>query len=112
MAEQAAHAAMSAGSEDLAAEETGRQSGPEAEQSAGGELAATSLNRSHDRELHRVKLIPRRSPQHLRGRTMRRLPLARLILLGLVILAGLGLFLALSRRTPVVVQPAGTESRP
>ncbi|HEV8150381.1 MAG TPA: hypothetical protein VGP61_09395 [Gemmatimonadales bacterium] len=43
---------------------------------------------------------------------MRRLPLARLILLGLVILAGLGLFLALSRRTPVVVQPAGTESRP
>lgn len=36
-----------------------------------------------------------------RGRT----PLGRLFLLGLVVLAGLGLFLALARRTPVLVTP-------
>ena len=40
------------------------------------------------------------------------LPVGRLILLALVVLAGLGLFLVLSRDTPVVVQPAGTEARP
>jgi hypothetical protein len=43
---------------------------------------------------------------------MRRLPFNRLIVLGLLVLTGLGLFLALSGRTPVVVQPAGLESRP
>lgn len=43
---------------------------------------------------------------------MHRLPIARLVLLALVVLAGLGLFLALSRGTPVVVHPVGTEIRP
>jgi len=43
---------------------------------------------------------------------MRRLPVARLLLLAALVLTGLGLFLALSRRTPVVTQPAGLEARP
>ena len=43
---------------------------------------------------------------------MRRLPVARLLLLAALVLAGLGLFLALSGRTPVVTQPAGLEPRP
>ena len=43
---------------------------------------------------------------------MRRLPIARLVLLALVVLTGLGLFLAFSRGTPVVVQPVGAEGRP
>jgi len=37
---------------------------------------------------------------------MRRLPVARLLLLATLVLTGLGLFLALSRRTPIVTQPA------
>ena len=40
------------------------------------------------------------------------LPVGRLVLLALVVLAGLGLFLWLSHSTPTVVQPAGTEARP
>jgi hypothetical protein len=40
------------------------------------------------------------------------LPVGRLVLLALVVLAGLALFLVLSRDTPVVVRPAGTEARP
>jgi hypothetical protein len=40
------------------------------------------------------------------------LPMGRLVLLVLVVLAGLGLFLWLSRSTPIVVQPAGVEARP
>lgn len=40
------------------------------------------------------------------------LPVGRLVLLALVVLAGLGLFLWLSHSTPTVVQPTGTEARP
>ena len=40
------------------------------------------------------------------------LPMGRLVLLALVVLAGLGLVLWLSRSTPVVVQPVGVETRP
>ncbi|HEY9382455.1 MAG TPA: hypothetical protein VIP80_02975 [Gemmatimonadales bacterium] len=43
---------------------------------------------------------------------MRRLPVARLLLLAALVLSGLGLFLALARRTPIVAQPAGLETRP
>ena len=43
---------------------------------------------------------------------MRRLPVARLVLLGLVILLGAGLFLALSPRTRPVVPSAALEGRP
>jgi hypothetical protein len=43
---------------------------------------------------------------------MRSLPVNRLILLAFLVLAGLGLFLVLSRRTPVVVQPVAVEGRP
>lgn len=37
---------------------------------------------------------------------------SRLVLLGLVVLTGLGLFFALARRTPAVVTPAGIEAAP
>jgi len=40
------------------------------------------------------------------------LPVGRLVLLALVVLAGVALFLWLSRSTPIVVQPAGLETRP
>lgn len=40
------------------------------------------------------------------------LPVARLVVLGLVVLVGLALFLLLSRDTPVVVEPVGIETRP
>ena len=40
-----------------------------------------------------------------------RVPILRLTLLAIVILAGLGLFFTVGRRTPVVVAPAGSEGR-
>ena len=40
------------------------------------------------------------------------LPLTRLVVLAVVVLVGLVLFLALSRTTPVVVEPVGVEVRP
>jgi len=39
-------------------------------------------------------------------------PVGRLLLLGLVLLVGLGLFIALARRTPSVVTPVGSEQQP
>ena len=44
--------------------------------------------------------------------TNARLPVARLIILGLVLLIGLGLFFVLGRRTPAMVNPASTEVQP
>jgi len=41
-----------------------------------------------------------------------KLPVARLIILGLVLLAGLGLFFVLGPRTPTMVTPASTEVQP
>jgi hypothetical protein len=41
-----------------------------------------------------------------------RLPILRLTLLVVVIVAGLALFFTIGRRTPVVVVPAGAEVRP
>ena len=44
---------------------------------------------------------------------MRRLPVARLVLLALVILTGIGLFLVLSPSTPIIVPPeASSRERP
>src|SRR5206468_5447243 len=106
----ASHPARAAGSEGFAHQKAGGETGAETQQGASRDFTGSPRERAHDSALHRVNLIPR-SPQHP-GKLMRRLPLARLILLGLLILAGLGLFLALAHRTPVVVQPAGTESRP
>jgi len=44
--------------------------------------------------------------------TRARLPVGRLLLLAAVVLAGLALFLLLSHRTPIVVEPVGVEARP
>jgi hypothetical protein len=44
--------------------------------------------------------------------TPTRAPIGRLVLLGLVVLTGLGLFFVLGRNTPAVVTPAGVELAP
>jgi hypothetical protein len=44
--------------------------------------------------------------------TNARLPLGRLIILGLVLLIGLGLFFVLGPRTPVMVNPSSSEVQP
>jgi hypothetical protein len=44
--------------------------------------------------------------------TNTRLPVARLIILGLVLLIGLGLFFVLGPRTPVMVNPSSSEVQP
>jgi len=41
-----------------------------------------------------------------------RLPVGRLLLFGLVLLVGLGLFIALARRTPTMATPVGFEQLP
>ncbi|HLB54612.1 MAG TPA: hypothetical protein VJK71_05850 [Gemmatimonadales bacterium] len=43
---------------------------------------------------------------------MRRLPVLRLLLLSLVVLAGVGLFLVLAPRTVPLVTPAAMEAEP
>lgn len=41
-----------------------------------------------------------------------KLPVARLIILGLLLLVGLGLFFVLGPRTPSLVNPVTTEAQP
>lgn len=43
---------------------------------------------------------------------MRRLPVLRFLVLGLIILVGIGLFLALSPRATPMVTPSGMETEP
>ena len=118
-AQETSYPAVTTGTVHLAEHETGGQAGSQAKQRTGQHLTAgIALNPSCDRELHSVNLIPLHTSEN-RARTMSQapvtrgmLPVARLVLLAIVVLAGLGLFLWLSRSTPVVVQPAGVETRP
>jgi len=96
-----------------------RDTGPETEHDPGAEIGSTAARKaSHDIEFHPVKLIPPGGSEN-RERMMSdpstpraRLPLLRLTLLVVVIVAGLVLLFTVGRRTPVVVVPAGSEVRP
>jgi len=117
--QQAADAGMAARAVEFAHEESNGEPGTEPEQGARQQLSTgVALNPPCDSELHSVNLIPSITPEN-RAEVMAKdsvtrgtLPMGRLVLLVLVVLAGLGLFLWLSRSTPIVVQPAGVEARP